>query len=289
MARQIVPISFGGGTNLSAYIGILDAINTLNIEFQHVVGISGESIISSLYCVGMSLKDLRKLAIETNFRPFRGFSLITLLLQGGLSSGDTFERWINEKLEGKLFKDIPKDLHILATGVNGGGPVVFNEENSLDLKVSKVVRFSISSPIFCRFKSYKDHILVDGAILSKDAIFNDWAGDGAPVICTRLKSEQITDEPFKKSWLPLVQYVMMLIRTFRIVMSREYVHAHYWKNTITATTGKFSPIDFNMSSQEKKTLYEIGYKIALKFIMKRLKIVDPTIMEHELKFTDTKV
>jgi NTE family protein len=255
MTKLIVPIFSGGGTKLSAHIGILDAIRELDIDFQHIVGVSGGSIISSLHCIGMPLNEIKKLAIETNLSQFRGFSLITLLLQGGLSSGDAFERWMDEKLEGKLFSDISMDLHILATDVNGAGPVVFNKENSPDLKISKAVRFSMSIPIFFSFKSYKDHILVDGAVLSEDAIFNDWAGDGTPAICFRLKSEQVTDKPFKKNWLPLMQYVMMLIRTFMTAMSREYVHDQYWKNTIIVNTGKLSPVDFNMSIQEKETLY----------------------------------
>jgi NTE family protein len=271
----IVPIFSGGGTKLSAHIGILDAINTLNIKFQHIVGVSGGSIISALYCTGMPLRDIKKLAIETNFKQFRGFSLITLLLQGGLSTGDAFERWMDEKLEGKSFKGISKDLHILATDVNGGGPIVFNKQNSPD-----------SIPIFFSFKSYKDHILVDGAILSEDAIFNDWAGDGTPIICFRLKSDQVTDKPFKKSWLPLVQYVMMLIRTFMTAMSREYVHDQYWKNTIIVNTGKLSLVDFNMTIQEKESLYEIGYKTALEFISKRLNSVYTAITELKPKVKD---
>ncbi|AGH46269.1 patatin [Paraglaciecola psychrophila 170] len=184
---------------MSAHLGILDAINTLNIKFQHIVGVSGGLIIAALYCAGLPIDDIKKLAIETNFRQFRGFSLITLLLQGGLSTGDAFERWMGEKLKGKSFKDISNDLHILATDVNCGGPTVFNKQNSPDLKISKAVRFSMSIPIFFSFKTYKDHILVDGAILSEDAIFNDRAGNRTPVICFRLKSDQVTDKPFKKS------------------------------------------------------------------------------------------
>jgi NTE family protein len=64
--------------------------------------------------------------------------------------------------------------------------------------------------------------------------------------------------------------VMMLIRTFMTAMSREYVHDQYWKNTIIVNTGKLSPVDFNMSIEDKDRLYEIGYKTALEFIPKRL-------------------
>lgn len=271
MLNQIVPIFSGGGTKLSAHIGILDAIHTLGIDFQHIVGVSGGSIVASLYSSGMPLEEIRQLAIDTNFKKFRGFSLITLILHGGLSSGDAFERWIDEKLEGKSFNQIDKDLHILATDVNGGGPIVFNKQTSPELKISKAVRFSMSIPLFFSFQSYKEHILVDGAILSEDALFKDWAGDGTEVICFRLKSDHITDKNFKKSWLPLKQYVMMLIRTFMTAMSREYVHDNYWKNTIIVNTGKLSPVDFNITIEEKEALYKIGYQTALEFIPKRAK------------------
>lgn len=286
MVNKIVPIFSGGGTKLSAHIGILDAINTLGIEFQHIVGVSGGSIVAALYSSGMPLEEIRQLAMDTDFKKFRGFSLITLIFHGGLSSGDAFERWIDEKLEGKLFEQIDNDLHILATDVNGGGPIVFNKQNSPKLKVSKAVRFSMSIPLFFSFQSYKDHILVDGAILSEDALFKDWAGDGTKVICFRLKSDQVTDKKFKKSWLPIRQYVMMLIRTFMTAMSREYVHDNYWKNTIIVNTGKLSPVDFNISVEEKEALYRVGYQTALEFIPKRIKDTLLNLEENNLKAMD---
>jgi NTE family protein len=289
MTKQIVPIFSGGGTKLSAHIGILDAIRELDINFHHIVGVSGGSIVAALYSVGMPLEQIKQLALDTNFKKFRGFSLITLIFHGGLSSGDVFEQWIDEQLEGRLFNQVDKDLHILATDVNGGGPIVFNKQSSPDLKISKAVRFSMSIPLFFSFQSYKDHILVDGAILSEDALFKDWAGDGTRVICFRLKSDQVTAPKFKKSWLPLGQYVIMLIRTFMTAMSREYVHDNYWKNTIIVNTGTLSPVDFNMSIKDKEMLYEIGYKTALEFIPKRLSSIDTAITEPKPKVTDSKV
>jgi NTE family protein len=289
MTKQIVPIFSGGGTKLSAHIGILHAIRELDINFHHIVGVSGGSIVAALYSVGMPLEQIKQLALDTNFKKFRGFSLIKLIFHGGLSSGDVFEQWIDEQLEGRLFNQVAKDLHILATDVNGGGPIVFNKQSSPDLKISKAVRFSMSIPLFFSFQSYKDHILVDGAILSEDALFKDWAGDGTRVICFRLKSDQVTTQKFKKSWLPLGQYVIMLIRTFMTAMSREYVHDNYWKNTIIVNTGTLSPVDFNMSIKDKEMLYEIGYKTALEFIPKRLSSIDTDITEPKPKVTDSKV
>lgn len=267
---KVVPIFSGGGTRLSAHIGILDALNELDITFDHIVGVSGGSIVSSLYCAGMPLQQIKELAINTNFKDFKGFSLFTLLFQGGLSTGDKFESWMDEKLCGKTFSQISHNLNILATDVNGGGPVTFNKTNSPDLKVSKAVRFSMSIPLFFSFQSYKEHILVDGAILSEDALYKDWAGDGTQVICFRLKSEQVADHKFKKSWLPIKQYVMMLVRTFMTAMSREYVHDQYWKNTVIVNTGELSPVDFNITVGQKETLYNAGYQTALEFVPNRI-------------------
>jgi NTE family protein len=62
---------------------------------------------------------------------------------------------MDEKLEGKSFKNISKNLHILATDLDGGGPIVFNKQNYPDLKISKAVRFSMSIPLFFSLKHTK--------------------------------------------------------------------------------------------------------------------------------------
>lgn len=268
--HHVVPIFSGGGTRLPAHIGILQAMQELGVDFDHLVGVSGGSIVSSLYAAGYSLTDIKSLALETDFNQFRSISLIRLLMDGGLSSGDLFESWIDEKLEGRTFADMALNFHVLATDVNGGGPMVFDAEHTPDLKVSKAVRFSMSIPLIFSFKTYEEHILVDGAILSEDALFRDWAGDKTPAICFRLKSDPETNREFKKPMFPLKSYVLMLIRTFMNAISREYVHAEHWHNTIVINTGKTSSVDFNMTSEEKEALFQSGYDTALEFIPKKL-------------------
>ncbi len=274
--KKIVPIFSGGGTRLSAHIGILDALNDLNITFEHIVGVSGGSIVSSLYCTGMPSEEIKSLAEQTNFKQFKGFSMLTLVFQGGLSTGDKFEEWMDEKLHGKTFSDINHQLSIVATDVNGGGPVIFSRKNTPNLKISKAVRFSMSIPLFFSFKTYKEHILVDGAILSEDALYQDWAEDGTQVICFRLKSEQVAVSNFKKGWFPIKQYVMMLIKTFMTAMSREYVHDQFWKNTVVVKTGTLSPVDFSLNVEQKEQLYNSGYETAYKYVPMRMDKVNAT-------------
>ncbi|MGH1374003.1 MAG: patatin-like phospholipase family protein [Cellvibrionaceae bacterium] len=275
--HQVVPIFSGGGTRLPAHIGILQAMHELDISFSHIVGVSGGSIVSSLYAAGYSLDDIKELAVSTDFNQFRSFSLIRLLMDGGLSSGDKFEQWMDEILEGRTFSDMDLNFHVLATDVNGGGPMIFDKKNTPDLKVSRAVRFSMSIPLIFSFKTYDKHVLVDGAILSEDALFRDWAGDKTPAICFRLKSDPETNKEFKKPIFPLKSYVLMLVRTFMNAISREYVHAEHWHNTIVINTGKTSSVDFNMSKDEKEELFQTGYDTAIEFIPKKIQ----QCMNHE--------
>ena len=266
---QIVPIFSGGGTRLSAHIGIIKALHDMKIGFDTLVGVSGGSIIASLYAKGYSVEQMRELALVTDFKQFTEFSLVRLLRKGGLSSGDVFQNWIDEQLEGAVFADMPLDLNILATDVNGGGPVLFNKHATPDMKVSEAVRYSMSIPLIFSFKPFKEYLLVDGAILSEDALFEDWRGDGTPSVCFRLQSTEQKRKAIKKNLLQLPQYVGMLIRTFMTAISREYVNAKYWHNTVVVNTGEVSAVDFSLTPEIKNTLFELGYSTTKEFLPKK--------------------
>ncbi|HBU51386.1 MAG TPA: hypothetical protein DEB45_08995 [Alteromonas australica] len=58
----------------------------------------------------------------------------------------------------------------------------------------------------------------------------------------------------------------MLIRTFMTALSREYVHAEHWHNTLVINTGAASSVDFDMSCEDKLSLYKQGYETAMNFL-----------------------
>ncbi|MDO6425594.1 patatin-like phospholipase family protein [Thalassotalea sp. 1_MG-2023] len=269
--QKIVPILAGGGTRLPAHVGILQALHEYDLDFDHIVGVSGGSIISSLYASGLSIAEIKHVALNTDYTKFRGYSLIKLLRNGGLSSGDVFERWIDRLLHGKTFKEMPFNLHIVATDVARGKPVIFNKENTPDLKVSLAVRFSMSIPLVFSFKTFDKHLMVDGSILSEDALHRDWANDGTPVVCFRLKGDYEYDDIKIKGMFPIVQYVSLLIRTFMTTISREYINEAFWHNTVVVNTGISSAVDFGMTLAQKEALYYKGYHTATKILPIKVK------------------
>ena len=150
---SIVPILAGGGTRLPAHIGVLQALKELQVNFSHIVGVSGGSIIASLYAVGLSIEEIKHIAVTTNYNQFRGFSLLGLIRNGGLSSGDVFEQWVYRHLDGRTFAELDYHLHIVATDVKTGRPVIFNRDRTPGMKISQAVRFSMSIPLIFSFKT----------------------------------------------------------------------------------------------------------------------------------------
>jgi NTE family protein len=278
--EEIVPIFSGGGTRLPCYVGILMALDDLDLEYSHVVGVSGGSIVAAMLAAGKSIEEMQKLALHTDFRQFKGFSLFNLIRTGGLSSGDTFENWMDRELEGALFRDLKFDLHVLATDINGGGPVVFNKQRTPDMKVSQAVRFSMSIPLLFSFKTFENHVMADGVILAEDALHQDWSGRSVPVVCFRLKSDNEDRPILKRRFFPLVSYILMLIQTFMNAMSREYVHAQYWHNTVLINTGSVSSVDFALPIEKKLVLLRQGYETAMSVIPQKLNWLKRDLVKH---------
>ena len=108
---EIVPILSDGGTRLSCHIAILQALAELGLRYR--LGVSGGSIVAAFCAVGWPLSRIEQLALNTDFRRFKGISLTTLLRTGGLCNSNRFEQWLDEKLEGRTFVDLELDLHVL--------------------------------------------------------------------------------------------------------------------------------------------------------------------------------
>lgn len=263
LPRTIVPILSGGGTRIPSHVGVLTALRDLDIGYRHIVGVSGGSIVAALAAAGWSCERMRELAMQTDFKQFRTLSMVSLMRTGGLSNGDRFEGWIDDLLQGARFVDVEGELNVLATDINGGGPVLFNRALTPELRVSQAVRYSMSIPLLFSFKSHAGHIMTDGVVLAEDALHRDWSGEGTPVVCFRLRSQGRIKTVRLNRVLPLLTYVMLLVQTFMNAVSREYVQAQHWHNTIVVDTGDVSPLDFSLPPAVRRQLFDTGYQTTM--------------------------
>jgi NTE family protein len=276
-ASNIVPILAGGGSRLSAHIGVLTALEEMGLTFSSLVGVSGGSIVGALYSAGYSLEQIKVIAEETDFSIFLGHSLFRLMRSGGLSSGDRFEAWIDDKLDGITFDKLPYPFHVVATDVRSGQPVIFDKERTPHVKVSLAVRFSMSIPIIFSFKEFSGQLMVDGSILSEEALQKNWAKDGSPIVVFRLSSIQEAAKPKGFKLFPLIGYMALLIKTFMTTMSREYINDHYWHSTVVIHAGSISPTEFRLNQEQKSALYQIGYSTTLRIVPMKILLKLPHI------------
>jgi len=267
---RIVPILAGGGTRLPAHVGVLAALRDMALDYQHIVGVSGGGVVASLAAAGHSQEHMKALFRSVDFSQFRGMSLANLLLHGGLSNGKRFFHWLHGELDGRCFRDIDVDLHIVATDVRAGRPVIFDRNTSPDLEIARAVMFSISIPLVFPFHHYGDYILVDGSILAEDSLFRDWAGDGTPVMCFRMRDDKGATQHPARRILPVADYMFMLMRTFMTTLSREHLSDTLWHNTVVIRTDGLSPLEFHMTPEQKGELFQAGYDTTRQYLPRKL-------------------
>jgi len=268
--KKMIPVLAGGGTRLPAHVGVLSALESMDYFTDQIVGVSGGSIVASLHAYGYPVEHLKDLAFNIDFRQFRGFSIPKLLLAGGLSNGDRFESWLDKELNHATFADLKRDLHVVATDVRSGEPVIFDRENCPDFRVARAVRFSMGIPLLFTYERYKHHLMVDGSILAEDALYHEWTSDDTPVVYFRLRTTREAQGPDKEVVPRLPDYLAMLIRTFMTSLSREYVSAPYWRNTVVIETGNYSPLEFSMTAEQKQDLFQRGFDTTLSIIPQKL-------------------
>nr|WP_240905969.1 patatin-like phospholipase family protein [Thiorhodococcus mannitoliphagus] len=206
---------------------------------------------------------MKDLASGVDFRQFRDFSLYQLFFHGGLSSGDGFERWMDERLEGACFEDLRLDLHVIATDVRTGAPVIFDRASHPRMPVSQSIRYSIGIPLLFAYREHDHDLMIDGSILSEDALRRDWAKDGTPICCFRLRANPDAGQSRARRWL-LPDYLQLLMRAFMTSLSREFIQDAFWNSTIVIETNGVSPLEFRLTPETKLKLFQQGYDTTLK-------------------------
>lgn len=150
----------GGGARGYAHIGVLKVIEKYNIPVDFIVGSSMGSIIGACYAAGMPIEEIEKTA--SNMSHLKFLQLLDFNFpRKGLISGKILERYFDELIDGKTFKDLKIPFVVTATDIITGREIVIKEGS-----VAKAVRASISIPgIFVPVKHDK-YILADGSIIN---------------------------------------------------------------------------------------------------------------------------
>lgn len=156
--REIGLALSGGGARGIAHLGVLAALDELEIPIGRLVGVSSGAIVGTFYAAGYAPKEVLRL--------FTAMSITRLLRPAfskhGLLHLDAVQRLIEEQLGANFtFADLKIPLTLVATDLLEGVSVYFTEGPLLPPLLG-----SSAVPVLYRPVAYQGRQLVDGGLLN---------------------------------------------------------------------------------------------------------------------------
>jgi NTE family protein len=263
----------GGGFFGYAEVGALKELENYKeyLDIRKIMGVSVGSMIAALYAIGYNTDELTKILFDLDFDSLikdTYFAYVKLYDKYGMYEAlkleEEIERLIREKTHIKLctFCQIDKDLTIISTNLNYQCPRHFNRVNTPDMPISKAVRLSIGYPLIMTPVLFEGDLYGDGGEFINYPIttFDDL--DETLGITFAAYNEN--SDGTLKSRIP-INDVYDYIRSLGLTMSRatyvSQITEKYLKRSIVVhITENINSMQFNLSSEQKKFIYECGIK-----------------------------
>ncbi len=272
----------GGGVKGVAFVGALKRLEEEGIKISRIAGTSGGAIVAALACAGYTADQMKDILWQKSFNDFANINIflkkrwriifsryiwdvISLFLSGsgyGVFKTDKFYKWIKVLLKQKGvtdFKSAPLYLRVFAVDLLRQKLLQFDRDKTPDLEVAEAVRLSMSLPLFFRAKIKKNALIVDGGILANYPI--DTFSDKDSLISTigfkLISKERILPPSFPRN---IFAYLMRIFETMQSAYERIHVEDAEWARTVPIPTGAISTIKFDLTDDEKKFLWDSGYR-----------------------------
>lgn len=281
MSREYYCIFAGGGVRGTAYLGTLKVLEEKNIKVTGLAGSSVGSIFAALYAVGYTYEEMKSLLLNLNFEIFKDLyiPLGRDFSKFGLCKGDNFLCWMKQVLESKFygienpenrpslkFKDLDKDLVIIATSLSNTNYKEYSKRKTPDVEVAQAIRASISIPGFFKPVWDGDDYLIDGDVIKN---FPLWAfssnllPENKKILEFRLECNECP----RKIKSPMDYFNAVLDTSYNI--STEFLVNNYSLNDqfdfIKIDTDTIKPTDFHIGIEQKNMLIENGIKFTEKY------------------------
>lgn len=201
---KIILVLGGGGARGFAHIGVLKVLKEANVPIDMVVGTSMGAIIGSLYCSGVDLEEIEKIAEYIKWKDISNLnsvSLLKMLVSEKLLSTKKIENYIDKMIGEKYFFQLNIPFVCVATDMITGEKIIFKEG-----KVAMAARASATIPGLFEPVQYRQRFLVDGGLVenipvSVAKLFNP------DIIITVAVSADITKNSFDKVIVSLFQAI----------------------------------------------------------------------------------
>ncbi|UBF30394.1 patatin-like phospholipase family protein (plasmid) [Kovacikia minuta CCNUW1] len=215
--------------------------------------------------------------------------LVNLLLVGqqGQYSSKPFLHWLQKNIDSKIpsFKSfnhsagVPwyrqRELRVVISDISQGAmrvlPTDLNQygESPDTFNVAEAVRLSMSIPFFFEPGKLGESMIVDGGILSN---FPLWIYDAperqrpkCPTFGFQLVEKPESTKPIKSP----IDLFMGMLNTMQAASDRRYLATNEQARVIRIGTMGVATTQFNLTNDEKSSLYKEGYEKAKTFLLQQ--------------------
>lgn len=284
---------FGGGAIRGvAYCGTIKALEELGVDADIIAGSSVGSIIAGLLAVGYTAQELKEIFLQVNFELFRDLQF-ALGPQFALSKGEVFLDWVRELIEQKFygekykkgthkavtFSDLDKNLVIITTDLSSFECKEFSKQETPDFEIATAIRISCSMPGLMKPIEYNNRVLVDGDLQKGSPMWRlskNLQPKNERILEFRLEGD------FEGNDKNTIEYINSLY-TYATAIATEFIMEVYNKNDkydyIVINTGDVNIVDFNLPTDKRENLMQIGYSQTMNYF----KDVLPLKKENLLK------
>lgn len=152
-----IGLALGGGAVLgAAHIGVVRAIEELEIDVEHIAGTSIGALVGAFYAFGKKWEDIEEIALELEWIDIGGVSLSRY----GLLSNEKLGKLITKHLDDKQIEDADVPLAIITTDITNGEKVIFEKGSVADAIMASMCIPGIFQPVELNGK-----MLVDGGVI----------------------------------------------------------------------------------------------------------------------------
>ncbi|BCS83378.1 putative patatin-like phospholipase [Cotonvirus japonicus] len=273
MTKKIKNLSFcGGGFYGYAEVGALKELDNYKeyFDIQKISGVSVGSIIAALFAVGYTSDELSKIIFEMNFEDLIKDNYFTYYkiwnnfgMYDAVKLEEKIEELIREKTNIKFctFSQIDIDLTIISTNLNYQRSRFFNRELSPGIAISKAVRLSIGYPLIMSPVLFEGDLYGDGGesvnypITIFENELDETLGLTFASINENIDGTLKTRMSINSFYDYLISIGLTMNRSTYLSQIRE---KHLDRSIIIKITENVSSMQFNLTLEQKKNIYECG-------------------------------
>ncbi|AZL89169.1 patatin-like phospholipase [Megavirus baoshan] len=274
MAKKIKNLSLcGGGFYGYAEIGALKELEKYKqyFDLENISGVSVGSIVAALYAVGYTIDEMTKIVFDMNFDDLiqdNYFTYYKLWEKFGMYDAvkleQEIERLIAEKTHIKLctFSQIKINLTIISTNLNYQRAIYFNKINTPDMIISKAVRMSIGYPLVMTPVLFNGDLYGDGGEFINYPI-TMFKNLDETIGITFANNNENNDGTLKNRIQinTLYEYIISIGMTMsRSAYIAQITPEYIARSIVINITQNINSMQFNLTTDQKKFLFECGIK-----------------------------